>query len=108
MFHVKLIVIALLFFSLAASAQKMGSTTLEVKSLPPLPKPDLSIKELLASNAEYRQLSEKELEWFYWINYSRKNPRIFWDSVVSPLILTYPSFKGGNSASLRDDLEKLT
>jgi hypothetical protein len=52
----------------------------------------------------YENLSIKERQFFYWVNYSRKNPRKFFDSVVKPIVDVYPQLKGDNLSSLQKDL----
>jgi uncharacterized protein YkwD len=53
-----------------------------------------------------RSLSSNAREWFYWTNYSRRNPKAFWDSVVAPILNTYPQFNTSYAASLKKDLYK--
>jgi hypothetical protein len=104
MFHVKHLLFLVFFIPIASCAQKMGTTTLEVKSLPSLPVRDLSVDNFLLLSEEYKQLSDKEKDWFYWTNYSRINPRRFWDSVVAPLIKAFPKLDNSYSRGLKTDL----
>lgn len=52
----------------------------------------------------YEKLGEAARDLLYWTNYSRINPRRYWDSVVLPIITVYPQLKGEYSESLRKDL----
>jgi hypothetical protein len=52
----------------------------------------------------YNDLSKEEKEIFYWTNYSRKNPARFWDSVMVPILATFPQLRGKFASSLRSDL----
>lgn len=106
-FHVKL-----LFFGTAitvmsaASGQKIGKITFEEKMLPSLPARNTAVVNFLNSFPELKGVPFHVAEWFYWTNFSRHSPRAFWDSVVAPLIQTYPQLKTDNSESLRKELQK--
>jgi hypothetical protein len=104
MFHVKHFLLLFLFLPLVAISQHMGSTTLIVKELPRVPIKDVVVDSYLNQFAEASGLTGQQKEWFYWTNYSRSNPRRFWDSVVAPLIATYPNLKNDYSNSLKNDL----
>ena len=104
MFHVKLFLFFALFVPLTCFSQHLGTTILPVKELPTLPSNNVSILHFLESSPEYESLGTVEKEWFYWTNYSRSNPRHFWDSVVSPMIVSLPSLKSGYTESLKKDL----
>lgn len=57
------------------------------------------------SQASYKNLSSKEREFYYWLNYSRQNPGEFFDSVVKPILGVYPQLRGKNFESLERDLK---
>ncbi len=105
MFHVKRVVFAILFLPLTAFSQHFGMTSLPVKDLPRLPLKNYMIQQYLDSCPEYSTLSSTQKDWFYWTNYSRINPKIFWDSVVSPILETYPAIKNTYTESLKKELE---
>ncbi|HEX6914425.1 MAG TPA: CAP domain-containing protein [Chitinophagaceae bacterium] len=69
---------------------------------------NLSIdQEIVNWNASFRgfeSLSKEEKEIYYWTNYSRKDPRRFWDSVMVPIMVTFPQLRGAYAASLKQDL----
>src|SRR5438105_789096 len=104
MFHVKPFLLFLLFLPFLACAQHMGSTRLEVKDLPNPPAREYEIEEYLNQFAS--SLNPTQKEWFYWTNYSRSNPKRFWDSVVAPILKVYPSFRNSYTSSLKEDLYK--
>lgn len=54
----------------------------------------------------YSYLSTAEKEHFYWLNYSRTNPKLFWDSAIQPILDQFPNLKGNNAKSLKEDLLK--
>jgi hypothetical protein len=74
-----------------------------------LPKPSITDRKVLAWNQnqpEYKDLSSKEQQFYYWVNYSRINPSRFFDSVVVPIVKIYPQLNGANYSSLKQDLEQ--
>jgi len=64
------------------------------------------IENGLKTSANFSELSAEEKEWFYWTNYSRMRPKAFWDSVVVPILKTYPNLVSSYTASLKSDLYK--
>jgi len=55
----------------------------------------------------FNKLSHPEREFYYWVNYSRLNPKLFFDSVVRPIVTIYPQLKGDNLESLEKDIAKM-
>jgi hypothetical protein len=104
MFHVKLLIALLIFFPVLGFNQHMGVSSFEVKRMPPLPTVQASINDYIDQFEETRSLTAKQKEWFYWTNYSRINPKRFWDSVIAPLLITFPSLDNPYSKSLKKDL----
>lgn len=97
-----LLFVLLLPFSLFA--QDFGTVKMEIKDFPNLPVQDKSVEEFNRISLEKHSLSSYQNEWFYWTNYSRTNPRRFWDSVIAPLIKVYPELEDSYSKSLKKDL----
>lgn len=62
--------------------------------------------EILLQNNEFASLNPDQQEWFYWTNLSRQKPRFFFDSVVQPILKTYPELQSGYTTSLKNDLNK--
>lgn len=104
--HLKLIIIVLLLFPFFVQSQ-IGSVVISGNKV--IPKPVVlqkKIDSLNRSNSYYLLLNSAEKELFYWMNYSRSNPKEFWDSCVLPILEQFPNLKGDNSKSLEKDLAK--
>lgn len=106
MFHVKRLILFLVFLPFVSCAQHMGTSSIEVKAFPPAPAKDESVQAYLSQFPETKTLSEREKDWFYWTNYSRVNPKRFWDSAVTPILKTFPNLKNSFTQSLQRDLYK--
>jgi hypothetical protein len=98
---------SLLFLFLTFKA--FGQQTLMFKDVPiPYPKMiDEKVERWNQSQASYKDFSDGEKQFYYWINYSRNNPAQFFDSVVLPIVSIYPQLKGNNLKSLESDLKIL-
>ena len=103
MFPIRLLLFMLLF-SFAASAQSV--VVLEQREVNFNLAPDQEVEEWNTSFKSYPKLSPEEKEILYWTNYSRKNPARFWDSVMVPILATFPQLKGKFARSLQVDLYK--
>jgi len=103
LFHVKQLLLALLF-PLCGWAQHASTSTIELRPMPKLPSRNAAVEQYLQTFPLYNQSSEQTREWYYWTNYSRSSPRHFYDSVVVPVLTTYPNLKSSYSNSLRNDL----
>ncbi|HLL43206.1 MAG TPA: CAP domain-containing protein [Segetibacter sp.] len=104
MFHVKLFLFFALILPVICFSQHLGTTILPVKEMPSLSSNNVSILEFLKNSPEYESLDTMEKEWFYWTNYSRSNPKGFWDSVIVPMIASFPNLKSAYTESLKRDL----
>jgi len=104
MFHVKRFLLIVFLIPTLTHAQHFGATTLTTKPLPNLPARSDSIDKFLKSNPTYHLLNPVGKDWFYWTNYSRNNPKRFWDSIVSPILKVYPNLKNSYTSSLEKDL----
>jgi len=71
-----------------------------------IPKPDIDtrVRSWTDGQPNLHKLSLTEQDFYYWVNYSRANPRRFLDSVVIPITELYPQLKGEYFESLRKDL----
>ncbi|MGZ5134853.1 MAG: CAP domain-containing protein [Flavitalea sp.] len=108
MFHVKrFIFLGLLFFPMVLIAQNFSTSTIEVKPMPLLPGNDVKISAFIASRSQNISLSDEAMEWYYWTNFSRSKPKVFWDSVVAPVLNTFPNLKSSYTNSLKRDLYKV-
>src|SRR5215471_13691370 len=72
----------------------------------PHPAIDLNIQNQNRNQSNFTILTPLEQEFYYWVNYSRSNPRRFFDSVVTPIANVYPQLRGENYESLLQDVTK--
>jgi len=101
---VKPFLLFLLLFPVFSKAQHVGQTRLEIRDLPATPVRAQNIDAFLKPFSA--GLNTFQQEWFYWTNYSRENPKRFWDSVVAPILNVYPSFRNSYTKTLKEDLYK--
>lgn len=101
MFHVKHLVFILLF-PLLSSAQ--GSFTLKDTPLIVKLEVDQTIKAHADRELIKSGLSNEEREFFYWVNYLRKNPPQFYTDCVLPFLKQFPEANGKEAKSLQKDL----
>lgn len=90
--------------SVVGYSQQMQNVTIEVKDVPKPVVMDTSVTNWDNSQPGYNRLSKAGKDFLYWTNYSRVNPRRFWDSVVAPILVVYPNLKSSYSESLKSDL----
>jgi Cysteine-rich secretory protein family len=94
-------------FFLIICSKGYGQKTLMFKEAE-IPKPkniEQTVLKWNQSQVGFVNLSEKEQQVYYWVNYSRDNPATFFDSVVKPMVEVYPQLKGKNYESLESDLK---
>lgn len=65
---------------------------------------DKEVDQWNKSFKSFNQLSKEEQDILYWTNYSRKSPQRFWDSVMVPILTTFPQLRGKFATSLKSDL----
>lgn len=107
-FHVKLILIILIisFIAIRSNGQ-IVTFSLEENKIP-IPKKIDSVVLFKNQNAKgYADLSEIEKDFYYWTNYSRANPKRYWDSVIVPIVAAFPQFRGTYTESLYLDIEAI-
>jgi hypothetical protein len=97
-----LLIILIPFFSFS---QISGSVRFEMREFPKLPQKNLLIEAFLSGFPELNTSGLRD--WFYWTNYSRHNPRVFWDSVVAPIILIYPQLNTTYAVSLKKTMYRV-
>lgn len=81
--------------------------SVEISNIKAIPIPRTFQKQIDSfnrTNTYYNLLNSAEKELFYWMNYSRSNPKQFWDSCVLPIIKQFPNLNGSNAKSLERDL----
>ena len=70
--------------------------------------PSASDQAILSWNEKqmgYNKLTSDEKIFYYWVNYSRLKPKVFYDSVVVQIVQALPQLEGKNFASLKTDME---
>jgi hypothetical protein len=92
----------LLLLPFAASGQSV--VTLEQREINFNLAKDIEIETWNTASVSYARLNKDEKEILYWTNYSRKDPKRFWDSIMVPLLSIYPQLKGKFASSLEKDL----
>ena len=73
----------------------------------PVPKPtnrDSEVEAWDSTQTIYQKLNATGKDFFYWINFSRQNPKRFWDTVVQPTLNAFPTLNSSYSESLKSDL----
>ena len=102
MFHVKHIVLVLVLFPLLSFSQ--GSFSLKdtpfVVNLPI----DQTVGKQVERELSSSGLSKEEREFFYWVNYLRNNPALFYTNCVIPFLKQFPEANGKEAKSLEKDL----
>lgn len=69
-----------------------------------MPAKDPEVVAFLDEQPDFQNMDQRSKDWFYWTNYSRSNPRRFWDSVISPILKTFPTLKNSYTISLQMEL----
>ncbi|HVX51928.1 MAG TPA: CAP domain-containing protein [Chitinophagaceae bacterium] len=93
----------LLLFPCLLFAQ-LKDVQLEARAVPKPLTIDTAIYNWNAKQPGVSKLTNQAKDFLYWTNYSRKNPRRFWDSVVAPIIISFPNLQSSYSESLKSDL----
>ncbi len=103
LFHVKLFTFFFILSINFASAQKIGTVSLNVKALPEFVKNDTSVINVLKP---YKSLENSSVayDWFYWTNFARQHPKVFWEDVVSKILDIYPQLNTSYAKSLKREL----
>lgn len=94
-----------LFMPLISFSQ-MSSIELVAKPVPVPATRDAAVEKWNRSQPSYKELSSEALDFLYWVNYCRRNPTGFWDSVVSPILRVFPPLDVAEAKSLKADLVK--
>jgi hypothetical protein len=85
----RLLLVLILSFPLLSYSQ-ISLIELEVR---PVPEPgiDSVVENWNRSQPGYDKLPLQAKKFLYWTNYSRNNPKKFWDSAVVPLLAIFPA-----------------
>jgi hypothetical protein len=96
------LIIVLIISSFCSFSQEMLS--FEEKPFPKFNLIDNNVLTFCTQQDQYKKLNKEEKEFYYWVNYSRNNPRKFFDSVILPIVQIYPQLKNEYLTSLKADL----
>jgi hypothetical protein len=99
---IRKLLVLLLLIPFAASSQSV--VVLEQRKINFNLSKDEAVESWNKSFSTYNSLSKEEKEILYWTNYSRKDPQRFWDSVMVPILYTFPQLQGKFASSLKADL----
>jgi hypothetical protein len=86
------------------SFSQMASIELEARPVPIPAERDSIVDKWNESQPGYHNLSNQARDYFYWINYCRRNPEGFWDNVITPNLRVFPSLNSREAKSLKQDL----
>lgn len=100
----KHLIILIIFLCPVILIAQVNSVQLEAKPVPKPTKLDTAVANWNARQPGYNTLNQQAKDFFYWTNYSRANPKRFWDSVVAPALKTFPNLQGSYTQSLKADL----
>jgi hypothetical protein len=66
--------------------------------------PDSTINDWIKAESRGKGLTPEESNFFYWVNFVRKNPISFRDFILMPFISQFPEVGGAESQALVNDL----
>lgn len=99
----KFLLVLLLSFPPAAFSQ-LSMIELDERTVPEPKSRDSLVDQWDISQPGYQKLPQQAKELLYWTNYCRNNPQQFWDSVISPVLVTFPTLNKAEALSLKADL----
>ena len=98
--HSLILILFLPLFSLS----QIGTVQISKK---PIPVPKFILEQIDSFNRAdpfYCYLSSAEKEHFYWLNFCRSKPKLFWDSVIKPILAQFPDLNDEYAKSLQEEL----
>ncbi len=102
----KLVTVFLFILPLFSFSQ-IATIELEDRSVPEPKSRDSIVDKWDLSQPGYQKLSQQARELLYWTNYSRNDPKKFWDSAVVPILAVFPPLNRSEANSLKSDLMKV-
>jgi uncharacterized protein YkwD len=102
MFHVKQFLFVLILLPVLSFSQ--GSMQLEDKPFNSKQARIKSVDSFLASFKSFKNYSEEEQAFFYWVNALRTDPTAFKEQVIEPFLVSFPEAKSNYAKSLLIDL----
>ncbi|MGN6493844.1 MAG: CAP domain-containing protein [Agriterribacter sp.] len=103
----KRFVLLIIVTSFYFTSQAQGSVSFQDKDFIFSLSRDESIDSILSLQPAYKTLSREEKEIVYWVNYVRKQPRLFCNEVLLPFLKQFPEVKSSYSKSLVSELQAL-
>lgn len=100
---IKSLLISLLIVPIIGAAQ-VSVVDLDKKPSPQPITRDAEVDIWNNGQSAYKGLSDKAKEVVYWTNYCRFHPKRFWDSVIAPVLVAFPTLNGSEAKSLQKDL----
>jgi len=101
---VKHFIILLAFLYPFIVSAQLSSVQLEAKDVPKPVTKDTAVANWNARQPGFATMSQQGKDFLYWTNYSRVNPKRFWDSVLLPVLKAFPNLQSTYSQSLKTDL----
>lgn len=98
-----LLIAALVFYPFVSFGQ-LKDVILDARAVPKPVTIDTTVANWDESQPSFNSLPSTAKDFLYWTNYSRVNPKRFWDSVVEPILEDFPTLKSSYSESLKTDL----
>lgn len=95
-----LVVVPLFSFS------QLSVIELEARTIPEPVGRDTVVDQWNFSQPNYPKLPQQARDLLYWTNYSRNNPKKFWDSTVLPILAIFPSLNKQEARSLEQILTR--
>lgn len=86
------------------SFSQLSIVELEAKKVPEPFTRDAAVDRWNLSQPGYPLLPKEAQALLYWTNYSRNNPKQFWDSAVVPILALFPSLNKQEARSLEQTL----
>jgi hypothetical protein len=100
--------LAFLFFLIPlVSFSQLSVVELEAKRVPEPISRDTEVDRWNLSQPGYPLLPKEAKDLLYWTNYSRNNPKKFWDSAVTPILALFPSLNKQEARSLELTLSRI-
>ncbi|MBS1731436.1 MAG: CAP domain-containing protein [Bacteroidetes bacterium] len=65
---------------------------------------DQNIIDFNENQPGFNLLNPMSRELYYWTNFCRSHPKIFWDSIIAPILSTQPDLQGDYAESLKKEL----
>lgn len=106
-FHVKHFLCICVILLTVNGYSQMSSVILNDPPLKLTIKPDEKIIAFNEKQPGFNLLNPLSKELYYWTNYCRSNPGMFWDSVIVPVLNSQPGLRGSYAESLKKELTSL-